>query len=99
MKPNDKYIQHILGLGLLVSASVFMLHGCSKGFLNVAVQGQQPVTQLWQTETDATNAVNAIYANLRTYDNTAFPPSYRESWIGRCRKGECAYGRHFYEWV
>jgi len=79
MKPNDKYIQHILGLGLLVSASVFMLHGCSKGFLNVAVQGQQPVTQLWQTETDATNAVNAIYANLRTYDNTAFPPIAIES--------------------
>ncbi|TDW99943.1 RagB/SusD family nutrient uptake outer membrane protein [Dinghuibacter silviterrae] len=65
MKIKFIYIYGALGLGVLAA-------GCSKSFLNVPVQGQQPAVQLWQTATDAGNAVNAIYANLRGWNNTAF---------------------------
>jgi hypothetical protein len=68
-----------LKAGLMAFIALAGLSACSKNFLNPNVQGQQPVTQLWQTEADATNAVNAIYGNLRTYDNTAFPPIAVES--------------------
>ncbi|WP_160714263.1 RagB/SusD family nutrient uptake outer membrane protein [Chitinophaga solisilvae] len=46
--------------------------GCGKGFLDVPPQGQQPSVQFWQTEGDATKAVNAMYAYLRDWKQTAF---------------------------
>lgn len=74
-----KYMQTRMGLGLSVIAVLALLSSCSKNFLNPNVQGNQPTSAFWQTETDATNGVNAIYGNLRTYDNTAFPPIAIES--------------------
>src|SRR5215217_4157630 len=52
---------------------------CKKSFLNVDPQGQQPATQFWVSEGDATKAVFAIYANLRTWENVAFPALAIES--------------------
>jgi starch-binding outer membrane protein, SusD/RagB family len=45
---------------------------CKKDFLNVPPQGQQPSVTFWKTGDDALKGVNAIYANLRSWDNVAF---------------------------
>lgn len=58
-------------LNLIVIATVLIV-GCSKSFLNVPPQAQQPTQQFWQSQSDATEAVNAIYANLRSWNETAF---------------------------
>ena len=62
----------------LISTAIFTT-SCKKSFLDVDPQGQQPAQQFWQTEEDATKAVNAIYANLRTWENVAFPALAIES--------------------
>jgi hypothetical protein len=59
--------------------SIVILSSCKKSFLDVDPQGQQPATQFWKSEGDATKAVNAIYANLRTWENVAFPALVIES--------------------
>jgi hypothetical protein len=48
-------------------------------FLDVPTQARPPVTQFWQSEEDATKAVNAIYGNLRGWTNVAFAPIALES--------------------
>lgn len=48
-------------------------------YLDVPPQGQQKAVVFWQTQSDATKGVDAIYANLRIYGNTAFPPIAVES--------------------
>lgn len=58
---------------------VFALTSCSKTFLDVDPQGQQASQQFWQSQDDATKAVNAIYANLRGWTNVAFAPIAVES--------------------
>lgn len=63
----------------LVVSLNFILTGCSKEFLNVDPQGKQKSEQFWQTQDDATKAVNAIYANLRGWTNVAFAPIAVES--------------------
>ncbi|MBC7615529.1 MAG: RagB/SusD family nutrient uptake outer membrane protein, partial [Pedobacter sp.] len=45
-------------------------------------QAQQPAVTFWKTESDATKAVNSIYANLRNWPNTAFPALAIESIAG-----------------
>jgi len=45
---------------------------CKKEFLNVPPQGQQPSATFWQNQDDALKGVNAIYANLRSWNNVAF---------------------------
>lgn len=69
------------GLKMAVPALLVLLttSGCDKSFLDVPPQGQQPVEQFWQNEADATKAVNAIYANLRSWDIVAFSPIAVES--------------------
>lgn len=62
----------------LLSTAIFAT-SCKKSFLDVDPQGQQPAQQFWKTEADATKAVNAIYANLRTWENVAFPALAIES--------------------
>ena len=42
-------------------------------------QGQQPAEQFWQSQDDATKAVNAMYANLRGWTFVAFAPMAVES--------------------
>lgn len=64
---------------LLAIALVLILTGCSKGFLDVNPQGKQASEQFWQSQEDATKAVNAMYANLRGWTNVAFAPIAVES--------------------
>lgn len=45
---------------------------CKKDFLNVPPQAQQPSVNFWQNQDDALKGVNAIYANLRSWNNVAF---------------------------
>jgi starch-binding outer membrane protein, SusD/RagB family len=52
---------------------------CKKSFLDVPPQGQQPSQQFWQSETDATKAVNAMYGNLREWKQVAFAAMAIES--------------------
>lgn len=56
-----------------------MLTACTKSFLEIPPQGQQPAEQFWVSEADATKGVNAIYANLRSWTETAFAPIALES--------------------
>lgn len=62
----------------LVSTALFT-SSCKKSFLDVPPQGQQPAVQFWKTQDDATKGVNAIYGNLRTWGNVAFPALVIES--------------------
>jgi hypothetical protein len=66
-------------IALTLLFSIVILSSCKKSFLDVDPQGQQPATQFWKSEGDATKAVNAIYANLRTWENVAFPALVIES--------------------
>lgn len=45
---------------------------CKKDFLNVPPQAQQPSVTFWKSQDDALKGVNAIYANLRSWNNVAF---------------------------
>ncbi|MHA4894460.1 RagB/SusD family nutrient uptake outer membrane protein [Pedobacter sp. PWIIR3] len=51
---------------LLLTAS------CKKSFLDVPPQAQQPAVEFWKTQDDALKGVNAIYAQLRSWNNVAF---------------------------
>lgn len=79
MKLNHKktYIQKF-GL-IALCASTLVIPACKKDFLNVDPQAKQPAVTFWKTQDDATKAVNSIYANLRTWGNTAFPALAVES--------------------
>jgi starch-binding outer membrane protein, SusD/RagB family len=66
----------LIGLTLI---SLLFITACSKSFLDVPPQGQQKAEQFWVSESDATKAVNAIYANLRSWPNVAFAPIAVES--------------------
>jgi hypothetical protein len=67
-KNNVKRTGLYLGLlSLLVVPS-----SCDQSFLDTDPQGKQAGTVFWQNEGDATKAVNAMYANLRGWNNTAF---------------------------
>ena len=66
-------------LGVALLSTVLLVSSCKKSFLDVDPQGQQPAQQFWQSQDDATKAVNAIYANLRTWENVAFPALVIES--------------------
>lgn len=45
---------------------------CKKEFLNVPPQAQQPAIQFWKTPEDALKGVNAMYAQLRSWNSVAF---------------------------
>jgi starch-binding outer membrane protein, SusD/RagB family len=67
----------------LASGSLFLLllmqPACKKDFLEVDPQAQTPSEQFWQTQEDATRAVNAIYGNLNDWELVAFAPIAVES--------------------
>ncbi len=67
----------IAGIGSI--AVLLLIQGCKKSFLDVPPQGQAPSTAFFKTPTDATEAINAIYANLRENHETAFAPVAVES--------------------
>ncbi|WP_316734499.1 RagB/SusD family nutrient uptake outer membrane protein [Pedobacter aquatilis] len=52
--------------------AMLLTASCKKDFLNVPPQGQQPSVTFWKTPDDALKGVNAIYAQLRSWDNVAF---------------------------
>ncbi|WP_432714114.1 RagB/SusD family nutrient uptake outer membrane protein [Pedobacter sp.] len=52
---------------------------CKKSFLDVPEQGRQNSDVFWLTAEDAAKGVNAIYGNLRSWENTAFPAIAIES--------------------
>jgi hypothetical protein len=66
----------IAALSLLTFGS-----GCSKSFTSssAALEGQPAASTFWTSAADATSAVNSIYGNLRSYNNTAFPAIAIES--------------------
>jgi hypothetical protein len=66
-------------LGISLALSIGMLPSCTKSFLDVPEQGKQQSTVFWKTADDATAGVNAIYGNLRSWENTAFPAIAIES--------------------
>ncbi|HEY0899300.1 MAG TPA: RagB/SusD family nutrient uptake outer membrane protein [Sphingobacteriaceae bacterium] len=57
---------------LVLLAGAMLGVSCKKDFLDVDPQGQQPSQQFFQTQEDATKAVNAMYANLREWRQVAF---------------------------
>lgn len=74
---KNNYIQK---LGLIALCSTILISpACKKDFLNVDPQAQQPAVTFWKSQDDATKAVNSIYGNLRTWENTAFPALAVES--------------------
>lgn len=66
-------------LALLALPAIIGISGCKKKFLDVPPQGQTPSQQFWQSQSDATKAVNAMYANLRSWTEAAFAPIAVES--------------------
>ena len=76
--PYKKYtIQKAATVAVLFA--LFVLAACNKSYLEIPPQGQQPSEQFWQSEADATKAVNAMYANLREWKQVAFAPIAVES--------------------
>lgn len=79
MKINYKNT-YIKKLSLIVACSgLLTMPACKKSFLDVPPQAKQPAVTFWKTADDATKGVNSIYANLRTWGNTAFPALAVES--------------------
>jgi hypothetical protein len=74
---KNNYIQKYWTVALLSAAVT--ITSCKKSFLDVDPQGQQPAVEFWKTPEDAGKAVNAIYANLRSWENVAFPALAIES--------------------
>ena len=71
---NMNHIKSVAAiLGVLATFS------CSKSFLDVPPQGQQKAEAFWQSESDATKAVNSMYGNLRSWTQVAFAPIAIES--------------------
>src|SRR5947208_4251482 len=64
---------------VLACSMLLGITSCSKSFLDVAPQAQTPGQAFWKTQQDATKAVNAMYANLREWNNIAFAPIAVES--------------------
>ena len=53
-------------------STILLTASCKKDFLDVQPQAQQPSAEFWKTPDDALKGVNAIYANLRSWNNIAF---------------------------
>jgi len=53
-------------------AAMLFTASCKKDFLDVPPQAQQPAVEFWKTPADALKGVNAMYAQLRSWDNVAF---------------------------
>jgi hypothetical protein len=77
MKNDKALMRNLLGLSLLASLTIFQ--SCKKSFLNVNPAGNQTASTFWRNQTDATSAVNAMYADLHEWKNIAFAPIAVES--------------------
>ena len=65
------------GIGLI--ALLIVPSACNEEFLDTDPQGRETGVVFWQNAEDAAKAVNAMYANLRGWNNTAFAPIALES--------------------
>src|ERR1700760_40353 len=65
--------------GFLMLTALVTVQSCKKSFLNVTAKGTVASTQFWQSQADATSAVDAMYANLHEWTNIAFAPIAVES--------------------
>jgi hypothetical protein len=65
-----------------IAVLMMTIASCKKSFLNPPVQGALPASQLYTNATGAEQGINAIYANLRSYNLTAFPALAIESMGG-----------------
>ncbi|MDR3694283.1 RagB/SusD family nutrient uptake outer membrane protein [Mucilaginibacter sp.] len=72
-----KYLKGAAGIFLLLA--LISIQSCKKSFLDVTAKGTVASTQFWQSQADATSAVDAMYANLHTWNNIAFAPIAVES--------------------
>lgn len=73
------YFKKLLNSKVIAIASLLVYTSCGDNFLNVPPQGQQKAEQFWVSQSDATKAVDAIYANLRSWPNISFAPIAIES--------------------
>jgi hypothetical protein len=78
MMKNRKRILH-QALTISFIASTIIFQGCKKSFLDVNPAGNVAASQFWKTQSDATQAVDAMYANLHEWTNIAFAPIAVES--------------------
>jgi len=78
---RKNYFVKVSGIALFAIA-VISAGGCKKSFLNPPVQGALPASQLYKNATGAAEGINAIYAELGAYANTAFPALAIESMGG-----------------
>ncbi|HEU4472844.1 MAG TPA: RagB/SusD family nutrient uptake outer membrane protein [Flavisolibacter sp.] len=76
---RHKYLLIKTASAITLTALLLTQAGCKKSFLDVPPQAQQPSQEFWKTQEDATRAVNAIYANLRAWEQVAFAPIAVES--------------------
>jgi starch-binding outer membrane protein, SusD/RagB family len=60
-------------------AMLMVPSACNEDFLDADPQGRESGVVFWQNAEDAAKAVNAMYANLRSWNNTAFAPIALES--------------------
>lgn len=79
MKKEYRKLNRRTAFMLFLLPLVATMAGCNKSFLDVPPQGKQPTVQFWQSQDDATKAVNAMYANLRSWPLVAFAPIAVES--------------------
>lgn len=77
MKNNKKFLQRALLMG--IPALLIVVQSCKKSFLDVHATGNVSETQFWRNQTDATAAVDGMYANLHEWTNIAFAPIAVES--------------------
>lgn len=64
---------------IVITGTILLSTSCTKSFLDVDPQAQQPAVTFWKTQDDAQAGVYAIYGNLRSYSNVGFPALAVES--------------------
>ena len=69
MKKNINIQSSVIAVAF---STLLFTASCKKDFLNVPPQAQQPSVTFWKSQDDALKGVNAIYANLRSWNNVAF---------------------------
>lgn len=75
-----KYKQFILKSTFILPVVLLSMAGCKKSFIDdVPLQAQTEAVQFWQTQEDATKAVNAMYGNTRGWLFSAFAAMAVES--------------------
>lgn len=70
MKTNKILLKRAMMLSFL--ALLAASQSCKKSFLNVNPAGNVAASQFWRNQSDATQAVDAMYANLHEWKNIAF---------------------------